>query len=389
MAIAFEDSRRALEQQLSTKLDVVHLVLLVFLTTLVVWAVTGDIDVYRTSKSGILKNRSGTLIVQSKVTSTIQYSNLALGMRVNRGDLLVQLDDTTAQITLSKLQDELIANAKQQAILNEQMLLTKQKYQLLETGLRSEIKGLQTQLEQSQLVLKTEKNIQDAFHALNPTSAVARMDSLRQDLEVVKAEYIIKENTLSLDHKKQEIPRNLREQDLAISHINRQLSALTDQKDQLNRAIARAQLEVDKYAIVAAGDGEVVQLIPLSFGNIINKGGKIATISNGSEWLIHSKFDAKDAVGHVKQGQTARILVDGFPWRQYGSLSATVSHVAKEGLNDQVDVLLQLRDNPDSQIPLTFGQPVTVEIKTQSLSPLMLLLNAADRSTRSVPKEQK
>ena len=386
MAIAFEDSRRALEQQLSTKLDVVHLVLLLFLTTLVIWAVTGEIDVYRTSKSGTLKNKGGALTVQSEVSATIKQTNLALGMRVKQGDLLVQLDDTTARITLSKLQDELTANLQQQAILKEQTQLTSQKYQLLESSLQSEIKQIQTKLEQSNKVLVTQKNIQDGFKALARTSAVARMDLLRQDLEVVKAESVTRIHAIELENKKQEIPRNQREQALAISQINSQLSALSDQKEQLSRAIARAQLEVDKYAIKAAGDGEVVQLIPLPLGNHIDIGTKLATITNGSDWLVHSQFNAKDAVGHVKQGQTARVLVDGFPWRQYGSLSATVSHVAKEGVQGQVDVLLKLRDNPDSQIPLTFGQPVTVEIKTQTLTPMMLLLNAADRAIRHRPE---
>lgn len=382
MAIAFEDSRRALEQQLSTKLDVVHLVLLMFLTTLVVWAVTGEIDVYRTSQQGTLENQGGVLKVQSEVSATIKESHLTLGMRVKKGDLLLQLEDRTARINLSKLQDELVANQQQQTILNEQTQLTAQKYQLLESSLRSDIKQIQTQLDQSRKVLDTQQNIQNGFKALAKTSAVAQMDLLRQNLEVVKAESVTRLHTIALSNKKQEIPRNQREQELAISQINSRLSALTDRQEQLNRAIDSAQIEVNKYAIKAAGDGEVVQLLALSKGNHITPITKFATITNGSDWMIHSQFSAKDSVGHVKQGQTARILVDGFPWRQYGSLSATVSRVAKAGVNGQVDVYLQLRDNTESQIPLTFGQPVTVEIKTQSLSPVMLLLNAADRAVR-------
>lgn len=382
MAIAFEDSRRALEQQLSTKLDVVHLVLLMFLTTLVVWAVTGEIDVYRTSQNGTLENQGGALKVQSQVSATIKESHLTLGMRVEKGDLLLQLDDKTASINLSKLQDELTANLQQQTILKEQTQLTAQKYQLLESSLKSEIKQIETQLEQSKKVLDTQQNIQDGFKALAKTSAVAQMDLLRQNLEVVKAQSLTQVQTIELSNKKQEIPRNQREQDLAISQINSRLSALADRQEQLSRAIASAQIEVNKYAIKAAEAGEVVQLIALPKGNHITPTTKLATISNGADWLIHSQFSAKDAVGHVKQGQTARVLVDGFPWRQYGSLSATVSRVAKAGIDGRVDVYLQLRDNADSQIPLTFGQPVTVEIKTQSLSPIMLLLNAADRAVR-------
>ena len=383
MAIAFEDSRRALEQQLSTKLDIVHVIQVIFLSTLALWAFTGKIDLYRTSQSGTLKNEAGALIVQSEVWATIKHSSLSLGQKVEKGQLLLQLDDTPARLTLSKLTDELTANAQQKAILNEQRQLTAQKYQLFQSSLESEIRQIQAQLEQSDQVLATQKKILDGYKELSKTSAVAKMDLLRQELEVVRAQATAKVNKIALSNKRQQIPRNQREQDLAISQIDAQLSALNDQQEQLNRAITRAELEVDKYAVVAANSGEVVQLVALPTGNRVDIGQKLATLSNSSAWLIHSQFKATDAIGHIKEGQSARILVDGFPWRQYGSLEATVTHVAKEGIRNQVDVLLTLNPNPDSQIPLTFGQPVTVEIKTQELSPMLLLLNAVDRATRT------
>ncbi|MCJ8271844.1 MAG: HlyD family secretion protein, partial [Psychrosphaera sp.] len=123
MAIALADSKRALEKQLSTKLDIVHLVLGLFLISLAFWAAVGKIDLYRTSKIGTLINKQGVLTLQSEVASTIRQSALTLGMKVKKGQLLLQLDDTTAQLTLSKLTDELTANQQQQTLLVEQRQL--------------------------------------------------------------------------------------------------------------------------------------------------------------------------------------------------------------------------------------------------------------------------
>jgi membrane fusion protein (multidrug efflux system) len=382
MAIAFEDSRRALEQQLSNKLDVVHIVLLLFLTTLVVWSVSGEIDIYRTSHSGSVKTQGGAVTVQSEVSALIKHSSLTLGMSIKKGQPLLQLDDTSAQLAYAKLTNELSANQLQQQILIEQQQLTEQKFALLKNSLQSDIKQSQAQLSQAKKVLATQQNIQQGLLVLQQTSAVAKMDTLRQALEVVNAESDVKIHLISIDDKNLKIIRNQREQQLAVSHINSQLTALKGLQEQLNKAIARAQLEIDKYALTATATGEIVQVITLPVGNIVNIGQPLATISNGSDWLIHSQFKAVDAVGHIKKGQYARILVDGFPWRQYGALEATVSRVAKEGVNNQVDVLLELKLNPNSQIPLTFGQPVTVEIRTQTVTPAMLLLNAADRAAR-------
>ncbi len=382
MAIALADSKRALEKQLSTKFDVVHLVLGLFLFSLAFWAAIGKIDLYRTSVSGTLVNQQGALTLQSEVVSTIKHSALTLGMKVTKGQLLLQLDDTASQLTLSKLNDELTANQQQQTLLKEQRQLTQQKYELLEGSLQSQIAKIKAQLTQTQKMLDTQKSIQQGYQTLIKTSAVAQMDVLRQDLEVVRTESVAKTQALEVQAKELQLPRNAREQDLEISQINSRLSALEDQHEQLNRAISRAILEVKKYAITALTDGEVVQLASLTAGNLINIGDQIATIGNSTGWLIHSQFDAADAVGHIKDGQQARILVDGFPWRQYGSLNANVSHVAKIGMKSHVDVMLELQPNQHSQIPLTYGQPVTVEVQTEALSPIMLLLNATDRSIR-------
>ncbi|NQZ06771.1 MAG: HlyD family efflux transporter periplasmic adaptor subunit [Algicola sp.] len=382
MAIALADSKRALEKQLSTKLDVVHLVLGLFLISLAFWAAVGKIDLYRTSKIGTLINVQGVLTLQSEVASTIRQSALTLGMKVKKGQLLLQLNDTTAQLTLSKLNDELTANQQQQTLLVEQRQLTQQKYQLLKGALQSQIAQIKAQLVQTSKMLKTQQSIQQGYRTLMKTSAVAQMDMLRQNLEVVRTESVAKTQALEVQAKELQLPRNEREQDLEISQINSRLSALEGQHEQLKRAITRALLEVDKYTLTAAADGDVVQLAALTVGNWVNVGDQIATIGNSSSWLIHSQFDAADAVGHIKDGQQARILVNGFPWRQYGSLNASVSHVAKIGLDSHVDVMLELNPNQQSQIPLTYGQPVTVEVQTEALSPIMLLLNAADRAMR-------
>lgn len=382
MAIAFEDSKRALEQQLSTRLDIVHLVLLGFLASLVVWAITGDIDVYRTSVKGTLKTQSGSQVLQPEVDGTIKQSYLELGAIVAKGDLLLQLDDQQAQLNLTKYINELEANKLQQAIMNEQQQLTLQKYQLLNETLQNEIKQTKAQLEQSNKVFSTQKNIQQGMEQLASSSAVAKMDLLKQNLEVVRAEAASKVHRISLDNKTRQLPANERERDLALSQINSRLTGLKDQAAQLQKAIDSARLEVAKYKLYATAKGEVVQLEPLSTGNKVAKGQKLATLSDGSQWMLQTRFKASDAIGHIATGQAARVLVDGFPWRQYGSLSATVSHVAKEGIDTHVEVQLKLNNNKDSRIPLTFGQPVTVEIKTETVSPIMLLLNAFDRATR-------
>lgn len=379
MAIAFEDSKRALEQQLSTRLDIVHLILLGFLASLLIWAVSGDIDIYRTSVSGVIKTQSGTLELEPEVDGTIDAIYLSLGEQVKKGQLLLQLKDDKAKLQLTKLQNELNANRQQQRILSEQSLLTQQKYQLLSTSLKNEIGQTEAQLRQAQKVLQTQINIEQRMKKLAKTSAVAEMDLLKQNLEVVRAQSATEVYRITLDNKNRQLPANERERDLALSQINSQLTDLKDNAEQLQKAIEQAELELEKYRLYASKAGEVVQLKELVLGNKVSKGQRLATISDGSGWLLQTRFKAADAIGHIAKGQPARVQVDGFAWRQYGTLSATVSQVAKQGDAQHVTVLLNLDSPNDTNIPLTYGQPVTVEVKTESLAPLMLLLNAVDK----------
>lgn len=382
MAEAFEDSKRALQQQLSPKLDIVHLVLLTFLAVLLFWAVAGELTLYRTSVSGTLKTEGGTIVVEPEVDGTIKSVDLHIGEKVEKGQRLLQLDDTRARLQLTKLENELLANKQQQNILHEQLKLTEQKFELRASTLANEIKQTQAELEQAIKVHATQQDIHNRMKQLANSSAVAKMDMLKQELEVVKADSSAKVHNIALDNKRRRLPSNQRESALALSQINAQLSALKDKQDQLEKSIGAAKLELNKYTIYAPGPGELVQISELPPGNKVSKGQMLATIIDGSQWALHTHFEAADAVGHIKPGQTARVLVDGFPWRQYGSLAAKVEHVAKEGSGSHVEVHLELADNPDSQIPLTYGQPVTVEIQTEKLTPLMLLLNAFDRMVR-------
>jgi hypothetical protein len=83
------------------------------------------------------------------------------------------------------------------------------------------------------------------------------------------------------------------------------------------------------------------------------------------------------ALGRIQPGQSARLHLDGFPWPQYGSVSASVISVRNKARDGRVRVEFVVHPDPTSRIPLQHGLPGTVEVEVDRLSPAELIIRAA------------
>ena len=61
----------------------------------------------------------------------------------------------------------------------------------------------------------------------------------------------------------------------------------------------------------------------------------------------------------------------------YGSLTATVTSMAREVRDGQIRVELHLTPDAASQVPLQHGLPGTVEVEIERLAPAALVLRVA------------
>src|SRR5690606_35691448 len=103
---------------------------------------------------------------------------------------------------------------------------------------------------------------------------------------------------------------------------------------------------------------------------------------------VHAAFPAATAMGRIVPGQSARIRLDGFPWSQYGTISAVVEQVAGESRDGLVRVELAVTHNDDDDddsdvlaglVPLQHGLQGSVEVAVEQVSPAVLVLRAAGR----------
>jgi multidrug resistance efflux pump len=139
----------------------------------------------------------------------------------------------------------------------------------------------------------------------------------------------------------------------------------------------------------------VAALSPLKVGGFIRAGDQVAAIlpvsaaASRERLRAVAEFSPFAALGRIHPGQPAWLHLAGFPWTQYGTLSATVTSVASDATvsteaastNTQQErrIRVELKLDPESAplIPIQYGLPGTAEVEVERISPARLIMRAA------------
>lgn len=83
------------------------------------------------------------------------------------------------------------------------------------------------------------------------------------------------------------------------------------------------------YTVRAPADGTLLEFTGLGVGSFVSDGMKIAEITPDGKLVVDAYVAPKD-VGFMRVGQQARMMVDAFPYMQWGTLSGTVRSVSED-----------------------------------------------------------
>jgi membrane fusion protein (multidrug efflux system) len=142
----------------------------------------------------------------------------------------------------------------------------------------------------------------------------------------------------------------------------------------------RLEFEIENRHIRAPISGRLGECATLRPGAYIAAGQQLGVIVPGSKLQVVANFSADAALGKIHPGQTAIVKLEGFPWAQFGTLTARVARVAGEIRDGKVRVELTVKAPAGSRIPLQHGLPGSVEIEVERISPAVLLLRSAGQA---------
>lgn len=383
-----------------------------FMVIALLWAVFGRMDVVATAQGKIVPN-DRTKTVQSFETASVKAIHVTDGQRVRAGDVLIELDATTALADTERVVAEQTAALLQLA--RGQALL-----EALQSGQEPLLRrpagvGDARYLEAQRLLAGQHA---EYTARLNRISA----DTARREAELLSTQALVRklEQTLPIAQQRAQDFKNLVDQNFVSRHgyLEREQVRIEQEADLANQrsrlremeaglrevqgqrqallaetrratldSTAEAQQRLDALAqewkkadsrgklmrLTSPVDGTVQQLAVHTQGGVVTEAQPLMVIVPSDNPLeVEAMFENKD-IGFVKAGQEAAVKIETFQYTKYGTIDAEVSSVSHDAINDEKRGLIyssrvrMARTTlmvDGTEVSLSPGMAVTVEVKT-------------------------
>lgn len=405
---------------------IVWTILAVFCAALV-WATLGHVDIVSVAQGRIIPS-GHSKVVQSLEIGTVMAIRIDEGQTVDAGDVLIELDPTSAVADVTRLRherhlakrelarmDALIGRARNTGGGADDPVLAYD-----DDLLSSQWKEFQDGL----AVLRHEQDKQRAERR-RALQQVAKLKALlpivtrraKNQQGLAEQKMLPEEQYLEAEQSRLETLHDLRAEqalveslDAAIAEFDARVASthsefLRKAKEQkvdaerrqsnAEQELVKAQSRLQARTITAPVAGVVQQLAVHSVGAVVTPAQQLLTIVPRDESLeVEAALENKD-IGFVELGQAAEVKVDTFPFTKYGTLAGRVTHLSGDAVRDDNNGLvytMRVRMEESTmyvngrKVQLSPGMTVTVESKTGQrrlieyfLSPLLRYRDEAVR----------
>jgi len=358
---------------------------LALLAAWLLWATLARIWLYEVTSEARIELDSATYPIESPLLGRVVQASLRVGQAVRRGDVLVELDSMPQQLEL------------QQARVQAQGLVA----QL--ASLQAQIDAEQSAREKEQVSAQISANeAEDRMRAAEQPARfaeqeLARMRQLREQKlvsirDVDKAESDarrLREEFTAVKLMASRVPAEQaaknRERDVRVARLRGELATLEAQRGTLQAQANRLSYEIERRRIRAPIDGNIGEALYLRPGAVVSEGDSLGSIVPAGHLRVVALYPARAAFGRLHAGQHAVLRLDGFPWAEFGTVSATVARVAQEARDGKVRVELTIAARSGFSGTLEHGMPGNLEVAVEHVSPLQLLLRTAGQRLASPP----
>jgi hemolysin D len=391
---------------------IVAWLLIAFAFIALLWAGFGHIDVVAVAQGRIVPN-AGSKLIQPIDTAAVKAIHVVDGQAVKAGQVLVELDATSAQADSVRTGNDL-STAKLQAararglltaltdgrtprlappagiaverIAQEQRLLDGQyaEYQARIARIDAEIARREAEYRSTgEVVRKLEQTVPIArkraedYKGLVDKNFISKHGYLEKeqirieqeaDLETQKSR--LKELAAAIDEAKGQRNSAVAEtRRLALDTLNEAEQKATSFGQELVKADTRGKL----MTLTAPVDGTVQQLAVRTVGGVVTEAQVLMVIVPQDDALEVEAFLENKDIGFVNAGQAAEVKVETFPFTRYGTIPASLVHVSRDAINDEkrgpiysARARLQraTMQVEDKTVNLSAGMAVSLEVKT-------------------------
>jgi membrane fusion protein (multidrug efflux system) len=349
------------------------------------WATHADITVYEVSAGARLELDAATYPVQAPLVGRVVAATLRVGQTVHAGDMLVEIDPLPNRLQLEQEQmraraiEPELARLRSQIAAEEDARAAEQHAAQVgaeEAVLRIRVADADAQYAQGELT---------RIESLHAQGLITDRDRARARADATRTRATV----MALETTARRIPQDQRtrdrERDVRIARLRREIASLEGQHAVVSAGIARVAYDVERRRVRAPIDGTIGESAVLRPGAVVEEGDKLASIVPTGRLIIAAQFPAQRALGRIRTGQPASLHLDGFPWAEFGSVTASVARVGQEIRDGHVRVELDIDPHSPFRGPLVHGMPGSLEIVVERATPAALLVRAAGQALTARP----
>jgi hemolysin D len=388
-------------------------VIVLFAVLALLWALLGRMDIVAVAEGKVVPD-SRTKTIQAIETASVRAIHVEDGQRVEKGDVLVELDSTMSNADVSRLvQEERVARleaGRAEAFLlamddddQDPLLVTdtdvpvasrRMEQRVLEGHVwRYRTRSRQMQAEIARRAQEVEA-IRATVRGLEETLPIIERRS--RDIESLADKGLAaRHDYLDLEQKRIETTQELlaqrarlAEAEAALHEAEEQLAAFqaesrSDALDDMHEAWARAdslrqelikaRKRNERMKLRAPVTGTVEQLAVHTIDGVVEPAQPLMMIvPEDSEVEVEATLPNKD-IGFVRPGQPAEVKLQTFPFTKYGTVPAVVTDVSQDAVQDERRGLVFVlrarleRDHVNVEgrnVRIAPGMAATVEVKT-------------------------
>jgi multidrug resistance efflux pump len=341
------------------------------------WFFLAQVTLYEVSATARLEVSEAAHFVEAQVAGRVRATYLLLGQEVQAGNVLVELEVDAQRLRLEEERTRLAALVPELAVLRDEIRAE-------EAAQREEQQAGQLARDQAharhrEAEAAAQLSAQEAerMARLFARAYVAELDLLRAKAEARKQRESADVWRLEVIRLEWNLQTQRSDRQARLQRLMREVTQINGQIATTRATIERLEYEIERRYVRAPVAGRLGEVAKLQVGTVVREGDRLGAVVPPGTLKVMSDFLPPAALGRIQPGQPAQLRLEGFPWTQYGIVSATVASVANEVRDGRVRVELAVRSDAVPPIPLQHGLPGTVEVEVDHVSPAALILRTA------------
>ncbi len=342
-----------------------------------VWAGAARVSLFEESADARVELDGATFPVEAPFLGRIVLTNLRVGREVRRDEVLVELDSMPQQLELKETQVRITGLEAPLTKLRAQIQAEENLRAAEEQGSVSSAREAASRVNEARIPAQFAEQDLERIKSLYAQRLVSARELQKAQSDSDRMRVAVHTLQAAAGHVPQDQAARNREREVRIARLQGEIATLEGQRAALQADAARLDYEIDRRRIRAPADGRIGEAVVLQVGAVVPDGARLGSIVPVGRLLVVAHYPAQAAFGRIRAGQRATLRLAGFPWAEFGTVSATVTRVAQEVRDGKVRVELALAAGSSFRGTLAHGMPGTLEVAVERVSPMGLTLRTA------------